>query len=153
MRFEQDVCDAVIWRHHSGVIVYPFAVVQAGADVGKNVHIGSHSFIEAGAVIGDNVTIKNGCMIWDGVIIEDDCFIGPGVIFTNDARPQSPRAFPERYKNKDWLLRTVVGARTSIGAGCIIGPAVSIVPNSRIRIGTVLFWQGLRENVPGMNQR
>ena len=140
MIIEHDICYHTVWRHPSGIVVYPFAVVQANADIGANTHIGSHCFIESGATIGKNVTIKNGCMIWAGVTIEDDCFIGPGVIFTNDARPQSPRAFPERYANptKPWRLRTVVGKASSIGAGCLLAPGIIVRANSKIPMGTLV---------------
>ena len=131
-----------IWSNSSGIVVYPFTVVKAGADIGENTHIGSHCFIESGAVIGKNVTIKNGCMIWDGVTIEDNCFIGPGVIFTNDAAPMSPRAFPASYQTKGWLKYTIVGSNTSIGAGCIIAPGITISACSRIPMGTVVKTDG-----------
>ena len=138
MLIDLDIGHHSVWRHHSGVVVYPFSIVQELADIGENTHIGSHCFIEAGAVVGKNVTIKNGCMIWAGVTIEDDCFIGPGVIFTNDARPQSPRAFPERYANKSWRLPTVIGKASSIGAGCLIAPGLIVRANSKIPMGTIV---------------
>ena len=72
-----------------GTRIWAFAHVMDGVTVGSNCNIGSHSFLEAGAVVGDNVTIKNGNMIWEGVTLEDGVFVGPQVQFTNDRHPRS----------------------------------------------------------------
>ena len=64
--------------------VWQYVVIMAGAKLGSDCNVGSHTFIEDKVVIGNRVTIKNGVLIFDGVTIEDDCFIGPGVVFTND---------------------------------------------------------------------
>lgn len=139
MILQETLCSQETWTGPDGQIVYPLAIVHKGAVLGINTVIGSHCFIECGAIIGKNVTVKNGCMIWEGVTIGDGCFIGPGVIFTNDRRPKSPRAFPERYKDKHWLERTWVGDYASIGAGCLIAPGVKIEPWAKIPIGTIVL--------------
>ena len=124
-----------------GTRVWAFAHILAGAEVGCNVNVGDHSFIEGGAVVGDNVTIKNQVCIWEGVTIEDDVFIGPRVTFTNDRYPRSPRmpAVQARYEQKEtWLSRTRVGRGASIGAGAIVCPGIELGAYCMIAAGAVV---------------
>lgn len=73
--------------------VHPSAVVEEGAQIGRDVAIGAFSYIAPGAVIGD------GCVIHPQVYIGPDVEIGPGGLFYPGAR---------------------IGARVKIGARCIV---------------------------------
>ncbi|NMU75641.1 N-acetyltransferase, partial [Vibrio parahaemolyticus] len=80
-----------------GTSIWQFAVVLAGAKIGRDCNICAHTFIENDVVLGDRVTVKCGVYLWDGIEIEDDVFIGPAAAFTNDKFPRSkvwPEAFP-----------------------------------------------------------
>ena len=96
--------------------VWAFAHVMAGASVGVACNVGETVFVEAGAVIGDRVTIKNGVQIWDGVIVEDGVFLGPNCTLTNH---RDPRAFLKLPK-QEWLYKTVLQEGCSIGANATI---------------------------------
>jgi UDP-3-O-[3-hydroxymyristoyl] glucosamine N-acyltransferase len=111
-------------------IVYPFAIVQAGAEIGDDSKIESFCFVEDGAKIGARVTLKPGVYIWRGVEISDDCFIGPGVRFTNDPWPRVGKACP--------VIPTFVGHGASIGAGAILLPGAWIPPHSMVAAGAVV---------------
>jgi UDP-2-acetamido-3-amino-2,3-dideoxy-glucuronate N-acetyltransferase len=123
-----------------GTRIWAFTHVMAGVTIGANCNVGSHCFLEAGAVVADNVTIKNGNMIWEGVTLEEGVFVGPGAIFTNDQRPRSPRLpqARERYRDKGWLVPTLVRRGASIGAGAIILPGVTIGEFALIGAGAVV---------------
>ena len=54
-----------------------FTHVQAGASIGRDCNIGSHCYVESGAVLADCVTVKNGNAIWAGVTLDDGVFVGP----------------------------------------------------------------------------
>lgn len=102
--------------------VWQYCVVLPGAEIGENVNVCSHCFIENEVKIGNNVTIKCGVQVWDGITIEDDAFIGANVTFTNDKYPKS--------KNSEWqLLSTVIKRGASIGVGSTILPAL---PSARM---------------------
>lgn len=73
--------------------VHPSAVVEKGAQIGRDVAIGAFSYIAAGAVIGD------GCVIHPQVYIGPDAEVGPGGLFYPGVR---------------------IGARVKIGARCIV---------------------------------
>lgn len=110
-------------------------VVNDNADlykcrIGKNCKIGAFVYIEEGVEIGDNVKIRPFTMIPNGVKIEDDVFIGPGVIFNNDKFP--------RVRGRWRLLKTFVKKGSSIGAGCLISPGVTIGAYSLIGFGSVV---------------
>ncbi len=116
--------------------IWQFCVVLPGAQIGYNVNICSHCFIENEVIIGNNVTIKCGVQIWDGIELEDNVMIGANVSFTNDKYP--------RAKNKDWgLLRTRICKGATIGAGSTILPGVTIGEGAFIAAGSVVT-----KNVP-----
>ena len=123
-----------------GTRIWPYTHIMEGAVIGANCNIGSHCFVESGAVIGDRVTVKNGNHLWEGVKLEDDVFVGPGVCFTNDRYPRSPRLpiAAGRYASKAWLMNTVVKRGASVGAGAVILPSVTLGAYCMIGAGAVV---------------
>jgi len=115
----------------SGTRIWQFVVVLPGAQIGADVNICSHCFIENKVVIGDRVTVKNGVQLWDGLRVEDDVFIGPNVTFTNDRYPRSRNREAE-------LLETVVQTGASIGAGAVICPGLTIGSGAMVAAGAVV---------------
>jgi acetyltransferase-like isoleucine patch superfamily enzyme len=110
-----------------GTRIWAFSHVQPRAVIGADGNVGEHCFIENGAAIGDRVTIKNGVCIWEGVVIGNDVFVGPNAAFTNDRRPRSPRSpwGARRYRDKAWLVATLVGEGATIGANAtLVGPCL-----------------------------
>lgn len=114
-----------------GTTIWQFVVVLPRAEVGRDVNICSHCFIENDVVIGDRVTIKNGVQLWDGLRIGNDVFVGPNVTFTNDKFPRSKR-HPERF------LETRIEDGASIGGGAVILPGLTIGKGSMIGAGAVV---------------
>ena len=111
--------------------VWQFVVILSGAEIGQDVNICAHCFIENDVVIGDRVTIKSGVYIWDGIIIENDVFIGPNVSFTNDP-------FPRSKKYLESFPKTVIKKGASIGAGAVILPGLVIGEGAMIGAGAVV---------------
>lgn len=111
--------------------VWQFVVILAGARIGSDCNICSHCFVENDVVLGDRVTVKSGVQLWDGIRLEDDVFVGPNVSFTNDRYPRS--------RNRDAaLLRTIVEAGASIGAGAVILPGLRIGRGAMVAAGAVV---------------
>lgn len=94
----------------AGSRLWQFVVVLAGAKIGQECNICSHSLIESDVVIGDRVTVKSGVQLWDGLRIADDVFIGPNVTFANDKFPRS-KLYPDHF------AQTIVMTDASIGGG------------------------------------
>lgn len=113
-----------------GTRVWQFAVVLAGARIGRDCNICAHTFVEGGAVLGDRVTVKCGVYVWDGLVIEDDVFLGPNCTFTNDRYPRSQVRvdYPQ----------TTIGRGASIGAGAIVLPGLTIGSTAMIGAGAVV---------------
>ncbi len=123
----------------AGTTIWQFAVVLAGAAIGKDCNICAHTFIENEVIIGDRVTVKCGVYIWDGVRIESDVFIGPNVTFTNDKFPRSkcyPRVLPQ----------TIIEEGASIGANATLLPGIRIGKSSMVGAGSVVT-KDVPENV------
>ena len=110
---------------------WQYVVILEEAQIGDDVNICSHCFIENDVVIGNRVTIKNGVQLWDGINIEDDVFIGPNVTFTNDKYPRS--------KNEDYnRAKTILKKGVSIGGGAVILPGITIGANAVVGAGSVV---------------
>ncbi len=124
----------------TGTRVWAYSHLMQGAVVGQDCNIGEHCFIETGAQVGNRVTIKNGNMLWEGVVIEDGAFIGPNVFFTNDRYPRSPRLeqAARRYRDRNWLVTTVVKQGASLGAGAVIVPGVTIGEYAMVGAGSIV---------------
>ena len=111
--------------------IWQYCVILEEAKIGKNCNICSHVFIENKVIIGNNVTVKSGVQIWDGISIEDNVFIGPNVSFTNDAFPRS-KIFLDEYP------KTIIKQGSSIGAGAVILPGITVGENAMIGAGSVV---------------
>lgn len=125
----------------SGSRIWAYSHVLAGATVGANCNIGDHCYIESGAMVGSDVTLKNGNMIWDGVTLEDGVFLGPGAILMNDLRPRSPRhaaAAGARYDDDTWLAKTLVRRGSTIGAGAMILPGLTVGEFAFVAAGAIV---------------
>lgn len=114
-----------------GTTIWQSVVVLASAQIGCNVNICAHSFVENDVVIGNNVTVKSGVYLWDGLVIKDDVFIGPNVTFTNDKFPRS-KQYPESFS------KTTIEAGASIGGGAVILPGVTIGRGAMVGAGAVV---------------
>lgn len=87
-----------------GVLIGPFCEI-AGAFVGKNSRIGSHSFLCPGVSVGE------------------ETFIGHGVMTTNDLFSDVPEYEKLTDLREQWQKRTtIIGNRVRIGSGAVILP-------------------------------
>ncbi|MBS9428334.1 acyltransferase [Photorhabdus akhurstii] len=121
------------------VMIHPSAIVDEGAQIGKNSRIWHFTHVCSGAQIGEGcslgqnvfignqVTIGNHCKIqnnvsvYDNVHLEDGVFCGPSMVFTN---VYNPRSFIERkseYKNTRVKKGATLGANCTIVCGATIG--------------------------------
>ncbi|MBN8835551.1 MAG: dTDP-6-deoxy-3,4-keto-hexulose isomerase [Niastella sp. SCN 39-18] len=114
-----------------GTRVWQFAIILAGAVVGKDCNINCHTFIENDVIIGNRVTVKSGVFLWDGLRLADDVFIGPNVTFTNDKYPRS-RQYPAEFQ------LTKIGAFASVGANATILGGITIGEYALIGAGAVV---------------
>lgn len=114
----------------AGTRIWQFAVVLEGSSIGRDCNICAHTFVESGVTIGDRVTVKSGVYLWDGLTVEDDVFIGPQATFTNDREPRS-----RAHKPFD---PTLLKAGSSIGAGAVILPGLTIGRGAMIGAGAVV---------------
>jgi acetyltransferase-like isoleucine patch superfamily enzyme len=110
--------------------IWQYAIVLAGATIGRDCNLCAHTLVEGGVVVGDRVTVKSGVYLWDGLIIEDDVFLGPNATFTNDRFPRS------RVATTYPVTRVCRGA--SIGAGAVILPGLTIGEGAMIGAGAVV---------------
>ena len=114
-----------------GTQIWQFAIVLAGAVIGKGCNINCHTFIEDDVVLGDRVTVKSGIYLWNGIRIENDVFLGPNVTFVNDKYPRSKK-YPEKFQN------VVINRFVSIGASATILGGVNIGEYALIGAGSVV---------------
>ncbi len=119
--------------------IHESAVIDAGAEIGRNVQVWHFSHVLKNTVIGENTRIgqnvmvgpdvrvgcgckiQNNVSVYKGVTLEDDVFCGPSVVFTN---VHNPRAHVNRMDQiRPTLVRTgaTLGANSTIVCGHVIG--------------------------------
>jgi acetyltransferase-like isoleucine patch superfamily enzyme len=101
--------------------------------IGDNTKIGPYVEIQEEAIIGRNVIIGSHSFICSLVKVEDEVFIGHGVMTINDLYPPSRR---RTGKSKDWK-HTIIEKGTVIGTGAVLNP-VRIGRHSLIGAGAVV---------------
>ena len=109
-----------------GTVIWAYAQVMDGAQVGKNCMLGNGVYIDRNVKVGDNVKIHNKTCIYNGTVIEDDVFIGPHSCFTNDKNPSSGET------------RDLEGISWKIGKGSSIGANVTVLPDVNIGSGAII---------------
>jgi UDP-2-acetamido-3-amino-2,3-dideoxy-glucuronate N-acetyltransferase len=110
-----------------------------GCRIGDGSRIGTFVEIQAGAVIGANCKVQSHTFICEGITIEDGAFIGHGVMFINDKRPRSTAADGALQTADDWeMLETVVEAGASIGSGATILGGIRIGAGALVGAGAVV---------------
>jgi UDP-2-acetamido-3-amino-2,3-dideoxy-glucuronate N-acetyltransferase len=118
-------------RIGDGTRIWAFAHVLPGAAIGRDCNICDHVFIENDVTIGDRVTVKCGVQLWDGLRVADDVFIGPNATFSNDKYPRS--------KQHDRPIeQTRLDAGSSIGAGAVVLPGITVGPRALVGAGAVV---------------
>lgn len=93
-------------------------VIEAGAELGDNVIIGAGSYIGAGTVVGANTKIWQRVTIYHNCVIGKECVIHSGVVIGADG-------FGWATENSKWvkipqLGRVVIGDRVDIGANTTV---------------------------------
>jgi len=118
-------------RVGAGTRIWAFAHVLPGASIGRDCNICDHVFIENDVTMGDRVTVKSGVQLWDGLRVADDVFIGPNATFSNDKYPRS--------KQHDRPIEeTHLGAGSSIGAGAVVLPGITVGARALVGAGSVV---------------
>ena len=114
-----------------GTRIWAFVNILAGARIGRDCNICDRCFIENDVVLGDRVTVKCGVSLYDALTLEDDVFVGPGVIFSNDPRPRSGH-------HRESYPRTLVREGSSLGAGAILLPGLTVGRFAMVGAGSLL---------------
>jgi UDP-2-acetamido-3-amino-2,3-dideoxy-glucuronate N-acetyltransferase len=108
------------------VVVYAFTNLY-GCRIGDRTRVGPFVEIQAGAAVGADCKIQSHTFICEGVEILDEVFVGHGVLFVNDRFPRATSDTGELQTAVDWeLLRTRVERRASLGSGAIVMGGITI---------------------------
>jgi len=110
-------------------VIYPTAIVSANAQIGKDVKIGAHCYIED-IVIGDNVVIHPNVVIYKGVEIADGVEIFPGAFIGKEPKGAGVVARQPVFEQK-----IVIGKNCSIGPNAVIYYDVEIGENTLLGDG------------------
>jgi len=87
-------------RHRPSPGVHPTAVVAVDVEMGRDVAIGAHCIVEAGARLGDRVVLMGGSYVGHAATVGEDTYFYPRVVLREEC---------------------VVGARCIVHPGAVIG--------------------------------
>jgi UDP-2-acetamido-3-amino-2,3-dideoxy-glucuronate N-acetyltransferase len=120
-------------------IFQPDLVNLYGCAIGDGTKIGAFVEVQAGASIGRNCKISSHTFVCEGVSIGDAVFIGHGVMFTNDLYPRAANADGSLQTADDWVVvETRVDDRASIGSNATILAGVTIGEGAIVGAGAVV---------------
>lgn len=111
--------------HHSAIVddgaeigkntkIWHWTHISSGAKIGCNCSLGQNVFLGNKTLVGNNVKIQNNVSVYKGVMIESYVFVGPSVVFTNVIMP---RSFINQKKK---FIKTILKKGCSIGANSTI---------------------------------
>ncbi|MEG0858026.1 MAG: UDP-2-acetamido-3-amino-2,3-dideoxy-D-glucuronate N-acetyltransferase [Pseudomonas sp.] len=112
--------------------VWHFAHVCGGARIGDGVSLGQNVFVGNKVVIGDRCKVQNNVSVYDNVTLEEGVFCGPSMVFTNVYNPRSLIERKDQYRN------TLVRRGATLGANCTIVCGVTIGEFAFIGAGAVI---------------
>ena len=112
--------------------IWHFSHVMNTAIIGNKCVIGQNVFIGNQVKLGNQVKVQNNVSLYEGVECEDDVFLGPSCVFTNII---NPRAFIER---KEQFKKTLLQKGSSIGANATIICGNTIGEYAMIGAGSVV---------------
>lgn len=112
--------------------IWHFSHICSGAKIGEGVSLGQNVFVGNKVTIGDRCKVQNNVSVYDNVYIEDEVFCGPSMVFTN---VYNPRSFVER---KNEYRNTLVKRGATLGANCTIVCGVSIGEFAFVGAGAVI---------------
>lgn len=112
--------------------IWHFSHVMNTAIIGEKCVIGQNVFIGNKVKLGNQVKVQNNVSLYEGVECEDDVFLGPSCVFTNII---NPRAFIER---KEQFKKTIIQKGASIGANATIICGNTIGEYAMIGAGSVV---------------
>ena len=101
--------------------VWHFVHVCAGAKIGESVSLGQNVFVGNSVVIGDRCKVQNNVSVYDNVYLEDEVFCGPSMVFTNVYNPRSGVERKDQYRDTRVKLGATLGANCTIVCGATIG--------------------------------
>jgi UDP-2-acetamido-3-amino-2,3-dideoxy-glucuronate N-acetyltransferase len=112
--------------------VWHFVHVCSGAKIGQGVSLGQNVFVGNHVTIGDRCKVQNNVSVYDNVTLEEGVFCGPSMVFTN---VHNPRALIER---KNEYRNTLVKKGATLGANCTVVCGVTIGEYAFVGAGAVV---------------
>jgi UDP-2-acetamido-3-amino-2,3-dideoxy-glucuronate N-acetyltransferase len=112
--------------------VWHWTHVCAGARIGDHCSLGQNVFVGNRVTIGNNVRIQNNVSVYDNVTLEDDVFCGPSMVFTNVINPRAAVSRKDEYRD------TLVRCGATLGANCTIVCGVTIGLYAFVGAGAVV---------------
>jgi UDP-2-acetamido-3-amino-2,3-dideoxy-glucuronate N-acetyltransferase len=120
------------YRHETAIVdegaeigkdcrVWHFVHVCGGAKIGQGVSLGQNVFVGNSVVIGDRCKVQNNVSVYDNVYLEDEVFCGPSMVFTNVYNPRSGIERKDQYRDTRVQKGATLGANCTIVCGATIG--------------------------------
>jgi UDP-2-acetamido-3-amino-2,3-dideoxy-glucuronate N-acetyltransferase len=101
--------------------IWHWTHICSGAKIGNGCSFGQNVFVGNDVQIGNNVKIQNNVSIYDSVVLEDDVFCGPSMVFTNVYNPRAAVNRKNEYRITTVKKGATIGANATIVCGVVVG--------------------------------
>lgn len=112
--------------------IWHWVHICAGAKIGERCSFGQNVFVGNKVTIGNNVKVQNNVSIYDNIQIDDDVFCGPSMVFTNVINPRSEFIRKEEYKLTYVERGSTIGANATVVCGVRLGSYCFVAAGSVI---------------------
>ena len=101
--------------------IWHWTHISKGATIGNKCSFGQNVFVGNNVKLGNNVKIQNNVSVYENVTLEDDVFCGPSMVFTNVYNPRSEINRKKEFRNTTIRKGVTLGANCTIICGTEIG--------------------------------
>jgi UDP-2-acetamido-3-amino-2,3-dideoxy-glucuronate N-acetyltransferase len=125
----------------AGSSVWDSVHIRRGAKIGADCIVGEKSYIAYDVVVGDRCKINAFVYICAGVTLETGVMASAGTIFTNDRFPRATTPDLSALRSSapdEHTLQTLVREGATLGAGCRIGPGLTVGRFAMVGMGSVV---------------
>jgi UDP-2-acetamido-3-amino-2,3-dideoxy-glucuronate N-acetyltransferase len=126
-------------RVGAGSMVWHFAQIREGAELGEGCIVGRGAYIDTGVRIGCRCKLENYALVFAPAELGDGVFIGPAAVLTNDVYPRAVTSDGKLKRRQDWkAVGVAVREGASIGARAVVIGGVAIGRWALVGAGAVV---------------
>jgi len=101
--------------------IWHFSHIMNDAQIGERVNIGQNVVVAPKVSVGSGCRIQNNVSVFEGVVLEEGVFCGPSMVFTNVINPRAHISRKNEFRTTRVKRGATIGANATILCGVTLG--------------------------------